>query len=605
MSDLDLLRRFEPVIRYTSGEMFFPCSVDAYLARCSLWRRDEDGVEMLLVPRGGLDPESLVAFDYQLPGSELSLRFVDAPLDPIAYQRWLNRSDRPLFDSAGRLARVGFVGRLAETLFDLSLLLRGRVAGGTAARAEMLYREMFTKEPDYVYYGRVLRDSGYTILHYLFFYPMNDWRSSFHGVNDHESDWEQIFVFLSEEEGDYQPQWVAFAAHDFSGDDLRRRWDDPELQKVNEDHVVVFAGAGSHAAYVTPGEYLMNFEPAFLQPVSKQLRPVRRYFAESLGSSATASLNDDAPLISLAFVDYARGDGLAIGPQQSAQWSPQLLSDELPWVSSYRGLWGLDTRDPFGGERAPAGPKFDRNGSVRHAWRDPLGWSGLDKVPTPGSLTAEIKAQVAALGNEAQTVGEEIELKRRDLRAAGMIALAISHTPNLEEQSKLHAETMLQTEAELAALTARQASLEEDMRVLHKYLARVREGDLGEPQAHLRHKAVPQAPPPGAKLLDTWAAISGALLVSTIILLLAIRPPFWLLWVLLTLLIFGMIEAALRERLARFLLSATVIMALIGSAVLIWEYWRWVIPAALLFIFIFSLLSNLRELRARRVNREQ
>ena len=81
-------------------------------------------------------------FDYQVPGSELSLRFVDEPLDPIAYQRWLYRSDRPLFDSAGQLARVGFSGRLAETLFDLSLLLRGRVAGGTAARAEMLYREV-------------------------------------------------------------------------------------------------------------------------------------------------------------------------------------------------------------------------------------------------------------------------------------------------------------------------------------------------------------------------------------------------------------------------------------------------------------------------------
>ena len=602
MSDLDLLRRFEPVIRYTNGEMFFPCSVDAYLAHCSLWRRDEDGVETLLVPRGRLDPETLVAFDYQLPGSELSLRFVDAPLDPIAYQRWLYRSDRPLFDSAGRLARVGFTGRLAETLFDLSLFLRGRVAGGTAARAEMLYREIFTAKPEYVYYGRVLRDTGYTILHYLFFYPMNDWRSSFHGVNDHESDWEQIFVFLTEEEGDFQSQWVAFAAHDFSGDDLRRRWDDPELQKVDEEHVVVFAGAGSHAAYVTPGEYLMNFEPAFLQPVSKQLRSVRRYFAENLGgSSASASLDGDTPLISLAFVDYARGDGLAIGPEQAAQWTPQLLSDELPWVSSYRGLWGLDTRDPFGGERAPAGPKFDRNGSVRHAWRDPLGWAGLDKVPSPGNLTTEIEAEVAARESKGQTVGQEIEQKRRDLRAAGMIALAISRTPNLAEQSILHAETLLQSEAELAALTARQATLDEEKRVLKEYLARVREGDLGEPQAHLRHKAVPQPPPPAAKLLDTWAAISGALLVSIIILLLAIRPPLWLLWVLITLLIFGMIEAALRERLARFLLGATVILALIATAVLIWTYWRWLIPGGLLFIFIFSLLSNLRELRARRV----
>ncbi|MEZ4715518.1 MAG: hypothetical protein R2851_05425 [Caldilineaceae bacterium] len=31
MNDLDLLRRYEPVVRYTEGEMFFPCAVDAHL----------------------------------------------------------------------------------------------------------------------------------------------------------------------------------------------------------------------------------------------------------------------------------------------------------------------------------------------------------------------------------------------------------------------------------------------------------------------------------------------------------------------------------------------------------------------------------------------
>jgi hypothetical protein len=602
MNDLDLLRRFEPVIRYTQGEMFFPCSVDAYLAHCSLWRREENGRLTELVPRGSLNPQKLVNFDYQMPGSELSLRFVDEPLDPIAYQRWLYRSDRPLFDSAGRLARVGFIGRLAETLFDLSLLLRGRVAGGTAARAEMLYREIYTADPSYVYYGRVLRDSDYTILHYLFFYPMNDWRSSFHGVNDHESDWEQIFVFLTEDEGDYQPQWVAFAAHDFSGDDLRRRWDDPELQKEGDEHVVVFAGAGSHAAYVIPGEYLMNFEPAFLQPLSSQLRQVRQYFSGSLGSSGSTEsfAANDTPLISLAFVDYARGDGLAIGPQQDAAWSPQLLTEDLPWVTIYRGLWGLDTRDPFGGERAPAGPKFDRNGTVRHAWRDPLGWSGLDKVPAPGDLAQEITSGMTALDAQAADVAEEIAQKRDELRTTGLIAQAISHTPNLEEQSKLYAESLVQAEAYLAELTAKQAALEEEKRVLQAYLMRVEAGDLGEPQAHLKHKAVPQAPPAGAKLLDTWAAVSGALLVSIIIILLATRPPLWLFWILITLLFFGIIESALHESLARFLLEVTVVLAVIGAGILLWEYWRWIIPAVLLFIFIFSLLSNLRELRARR-----
>src|SRR3712207_8213752 len=42
------------------------------------------------------------------------------------------------------------------------------------------------------YYGRVVTDGGYTICQYWFFYAFNDWRSTFHGVNDHEADWEMV-----------------------------------------------------------------------------------------------------------------------------------------------------------------------------------------------------------------------------------------------------------------------------------------------------------------------------------------------------------------------------------------------------------------------------
>ena len=42
----------------------------------------------------------------------------------------------------------------------------------------------------------MLRNGGYTVLQYWYFYPMNDWRSTFAGVNDHEADWETISVYL-------------------------------------------------------------------------------------------------------------------------------------------------------------------------------------------------------------------------------------------------------------------------------------------------------------------------------------------------------------------------------------------------------------------------
>ena len=36
MNDLELLRRYEPVVHYTLGEMFFPTAVDGYLQHTSL-----------------------------------------------------------------------------------------------------------------------------------------------------------------------------------------------------------------------------------------------------------------------------------------------------------------------------------------------------------------------------------------------------------------------------------------------------------------------------------------------------------------------------------------------------------------------------------------
>ena len=82
--------------------------------------------------------------------------------------------------------------------FDLSLLVRGTVPGGTVAAGEVKYAEIRAKHPEFTYHGRVVRHAGWTVCHYLFFYAMNDWRTSFAGANDHEADWEQCFVFLEE-----------------------------------------------------------------------------------------------------------------------------------------------------------------------------------------------------------------------------------------------------------------------------------------------------------------------------------------------------------------------------------------------------------------------
>ena len=100
------------------------------------------------------------------------------------------------------------------------------------------------------------------------------------------------------------------------------------------------------------------------------------------------------------------------------EWAATLIDDETPWVRAFRGLWGLGTEDPFGGERAPAGPRYERNGSVRVAWANPLGGPGLLKVP-PRPTDAErlLTERVDSLEHELLGLDETIAVERSALRS--------------------------------------------------------------------------------------------------------------------------------------------------------------------------------------------
>ncbi|HEX2185165.1 MAG TPA: hypothetical protein VHN78_06645, partial [Chloroflexota bacterium] len=256
-ADLALLRRYEPIIRYTVGEEFFPTDVERYLAGCSLWVLHPNGRNELLLEEGRVTTETLAAPRQAEFGAIYHLNFVEplniAQLTAFLVNEGVKRlreQTRTFRPEIGRLARVGYVSRLLDALFSWTLFLRGRVPGDAAAGAALLYRRMQEREERYVYYARVVREHGWIALQYWFFYPFNNWRSAFHGGNDHEADWEMVTVNLYQPaEGPPVPRWVAYASHDFSGDDLRRRWDHRGQLELCDDHPVVYAGAGSHAAY--------------------------------------------------------------------------------------------------------------------------------------------------------------------------------------------------------------------------------------------------------------------------------------------------------------------------------------------------------------------
>ncbi|NUP47275.1 MAG: hypothetical protein HOW97_08170 [Catenulispora sp.] len=560
--DLALLRAHEPVLAYTKGEYFLPTDIERYIATASLWLDGEKARE--LIPAGELNLAALLVAADAHPERRLFLRYVPKAASGREVRRW--RKGHPTgIRRTGRLAAVGFVARLIDVLLRLSLLIRGTVPGGVMTKAAEQYHASGAAHSS-PYYGRVVRRGGYVILQYWYFYSANDWRSTFSGVNDHEADWEMVTVYLAEDaaSGTVSPRWVAFSSHDYTGDDLRRRWDDPDLTLVDGTHPVVFAGAGSHSGAFLAGDYLVTVNPRFLGTAARWWRRSAEFLRRQ------ARTGDDHGF-GIPFIDYARGDGARVGPGQDREWEPVLIDDDTPWVRGFRGLWGVDTRDWAGGERAPAGPRYERDGTVRFSWADPLGWAGLHKVaPDDGGLERSLKSRIAELDDRIAEADEQtgpLQQGARD-RHAEVLSLR-TEAQTVKAAAERLGEARV-AEASVTRLIRERTALAEERAVHQKVLER---GGLPlqDPQAHITRSHKPYDPGDRKHhgiLLQIWAAVSVPLLFLAVVTVLLLPEDRTKIPSLLAILVvFAGLEALARRRLMTTAVSVAVL--LVGGGILI------------------------------------
>lgn len=590
MGELDdhhlvLLRAYEPIIRFTEGEYFLPAPVDAFVASCRLVKRDAQGRAGVVADQGAVTLDDLPDLESDRT-ARYSLALAQRPLRRRELVAWRLRRDRPRFLGGGtRLAHVGVLSRLLDAFNRASLVIRGSVAAGSEAAAETAYRPELARTT-HPYFGRVVRQAGYVVLQYWFFYYFNDWRSRAHGVNDHEGDWEQVTIYLAEQEhGEPVPAWIAFSAHDEVGDDLRRRWDDPDLT-LEGTHPVVHAGLGSHSGSYLAGDHLISVE---WSAVGSALRWGRR--PARLGLRLSRALlpwtrGAETERFGMPYVDYARGDGLAVGPGCERTWSPVLIDDDTPWVRDYVGLWGADTEDPFGGERAPAGPRYERNGRVRDSWGDPVGWAGLEKVPpNEGARRRVVEERIAELDEELRDLDARQVQVRRALRAE--VAAGRSAVGDDESTVRL--------------LTATRIKLDDDRRRLQRSLAR--RSDVGDPHAHLHHRRLPL---PGTldgreRALRLFSVISTPLVIVAIAMMFLPLGPSVIAVGGIGLFVILLMEAIARRRLFAFVVTVVIVTvaAIVVTAIvagLIAE-WRTTVVVVLATAAATVFLLNVAELR--------
>jgi hypothetical protein len=593
-STAELVRRFEPICRFTKGEQFFPMDVESYVRECSLWEHSPKGEETLLIRQGDLTIEELVKPRLAPFRTVHFLRFIetlsltDAAKALASQSRLRYRLHNSFSAGLGRLARGGFLPRLADAIFSLSFLMRGKVSAATAAAAELAYHRMMRNQKRRVYYARLVRQNGWVVLQYWFFYCYNSWRSGFHGVNDHESDWETVSIYLYEKGDQLHPEWVSYASHDFKGDDLRRRWDDTQELDIEDGHPVVYVGAGSHAAYFRPGEYQAEVSlpmPAWFAGV---VRTWNHFWTEVLDQPASNPFR-------IPFVDYARGNGQRCGPDD---WTMELVDESTAWISQYRGLWGLFARDPISGENAPAGPMYNRDGTPRSAWYDPLGFVGLDKVPPPPQAVKLLTAECAEIAERGQELEKLIQEKNDKLIAMGVKLRGMEENPHLAKQYGTLEKKITVLADEVKGLRRERSENSALLQGLNFRLQQLQAGDTGNPRSHIRHLAIPVKAIEArfSNATETWAAISMSLMLFAIAALVFLAPGYLWAGLAVIFVLFVVLESILRGAFITTVTRIGTLLALLAALILFFHFWKYIILAVLVALGFYLLYERLREL---------
>ena len=263
-----------------------------------------------------------------------------------------------------------------------------------------------------------------------------------------------------------------------------------------------------------------------------------------------------------------------------------LIGDDTPWVRQYTGLWGDDTDDPFGGERGPAGPRYNRDGTVRQSWSDPIGWTALDAVVPHEQVRQDlVAARIEEIDQEVELLRSDQHRRRQQLRSA-VIGGAGDTGPAQRELTEL-----------AARLTARRDERQRLLQMRDEVPARP------HPHAHLRHRHRPLPDDSTGRewLLNIWSRVSTPLillLLATLVLPTRASDPRVALGALVAILV---IEAVAQRRLVVVAASLVLLVVAVVVAAALWtgliSSWRTILAALLAVAGLVLLVLNLQEVR--------
>jgi hypothetical protein len=372
--------------------------------------------------------------------------------------------------------------------------------------------------------------------------------------------------------------------------------------EIIDGHPVVYPGAGSHATYLERGEYIMLLPFPGERNVRGPLELLRHVWRDVLSQPDPGDLAARTKrALSVPFVDYARGDGRVVGPGGDVAWTPIMVSDEDGWIDRYRGLWGLDTGDRFAGERAPAGPKYTRTGSVRQSWHDPLGFAGLGKVAPAEQAIPTLETRIEELATARAAVAAEADALAVSLPELDAEMGAVRGVAGLDHYRTDRAHELRTGEERLASLRSQEVELGTAIAAGHDRLAALRAGHRDDPRLHLHHASEPEPPSVTRRRAfgEAWAALSVGLLIAALAIIVWFRilPPGLAIVVLIG--SYLAVESFFDRNILELVLKITVVLAMISALILAITYLRELFLLGLLGLGIILVLDSLGEVRRR------
>jgi hypothetical protein len=301
-----LLLQYMPVLYMHPEEDYFPMNVEAFVEGSAIWDDRDLLPDELIVSAG--------------PGNAASLAYIATTTDTSDWYIQFSGIEAKEFDLVAAKARY-----------------QQLVEDGSATTTVYVHK----MEDSYVDDAGI--EHEFIVLQYWYFYAMNNWAEQ-GGFNNHEGDWESVFIFLDKETE--EPVYAAFSAHHNDGEpsnplqygSVRRIWNNNEI-RFDTNRLISFVSLGSHANYVDIGNGGFHMVPGLFG-------------------------NNE--------------DEVSSSGKVSRTFETLELSTNLEWFFNYKGKWGADSIS-FIGSDGPQGPYFNNVSGILR-FHEPIKWAGIDSV---------------------------------------------------------------------------------------------------------------------------------------------------------------------------------------------------------------------------------